>query len=131
MKRGEKVNIIISNRENKPIYEQIFYQLKNYIISGELKEGEMLPSIRNLAKDLKISVITTKRAYEELEREGYIYSVGGKGSYVAEKNTEILKEAQLREIEGLMKEICQIAPGCKLDNDDLIEMLKIIMEDEL
>ncbi len=125
------MNIIISNYENKPIYEQIYQQLKNHIISGELKEGEILPSIRNLAKDLKVSVITTKRAYEELEKEGYIYSVGGKGSYVAENNMDIIIEGQLREIENLMKRICQMAPGCKLTKIEMLELFETVMEDEL
>ena len=79
------MNIIISNANNQPIYEQIYVQIKSFIISGDLKEGDLLPSIRNLAKDLRISVITTKRAYDELEKDGYIYSVAGKGSYVAQK----------------------------------------------
>ena len=83
------MNIIISNANNEPIYEQIYRQIKSAIISSELKEGDLLPSIRNLAKDLRISVITTKRAYDELEKDGYIYSAIGKGSFVAEKNTEI------------------------------------------
>ncbi len=97
------MNIIISNANNQPIYEQIYVQIKSFIISGDLKEGDLLPSIRNLAKDLRISVITTKRAYDELEKDGYIYSVAGKGSYVAQKNTEILREAHLKEIEEHIK----------------------------
>lgn len=124
------MNIIISNANNQPIYEQIYVQIKSAIISGELREGDLLPSIRNLAKDLRISVITTKRAYDELENDGYIYSVGGKGSYVAEKNTEILREAHLKEIEELMHKILQIAPSCKLKTDDLIKMFKLISQEE-
>ncbi|MEG1458245.1 MAG: GntR family transcriptional regulator [Acetivibrio sp.] len=124
------MNIIISNANNQPIYEQIYLQIKSAIISADLKEGDILPSIRNLAKDLRISVITTKRAYDELERDGYIYSVAGKGSYVAKKNTEILRETYLKEIEEHMRTILQIAPSCKLSINDLIEMFKIISEEE-
>ncbi len=124
------MNIIISNANNQPIYEQIYVQIRSLIISGKLKGGDLLPSIRNLAKDLRISVITTKRAYDELEKDGYIYSVAGKGSYVAEKNTEILREAHLKEIEEHMKSIMQLASGCNLKTGDIIEMFKIISEEE-
>lgn len=124
------MEIIISNANNQPIYEQIYVQIKTLIISGKLKEGELLPSIRNLAKDLRISVITTKRAYDELEKDGYIYSVAGKGSYVAEKNTEIIREANLKEIEEHIRVICQLAAGCNLKTADIIEMVKIISEEE-
>lgn len=124
------MNIIISNANNQPIYEQIYLQIKTAIISGDLKEGDLLPSIRNLAKDLRISVITTKRAYDELERDGYLCSVAGKGSYVAEKNTELLREAQLKEIEEHMRRIYQLAPSCKLSTADILEMFKLISEEE-
>ncbi len=124
------MNIIIRNANNQPIYEQIYTQIKSQIISGELSEGALLPSIRNLAKDLRISVITTKRAYDELEKDGYIYSVAGKGSYVAEKNTEILREAHLKEIEEHIKAILQLAPSCKLNTADIIEMVKLLSEEE-
>ena len=87
------MNLIISNAGDRPIYEQIYTQIKDCIISGELSEGDMLPSIRALAKDLRISVITTTRAYDELERDGFIYRVPGKGCYVAEKNVELVREA--------------------------------------
>lgn len=124
------MNIIISNANNQPIYEQIYIQIKSMIISGELNEGYLLPSIRNLAKDLRISVITTKRAYDELEKDGYIYSVAGKGCYVAEKNTEILREEHLKEIEDHIRSIIQLAPSCNLKTQDIIEMVKIISEEE-
>lgn len=124
------MDIIISNANNQPIYEQIYVQIKTLIISGKLNEGELLPSIRNLAKDLRISVITTKRAYEELEKDGYIYSVAGKGSYVAAKNTEIIREANLKEIEEHIRIIYQLAAGCNLNTNDIIEMIKIISEEE-
>ncbi len=123
------MNIIVSNADNKPIYEQIYQQVKSAIISSELEEGELLPSIRNLAKDLRISVITTKRAYDELEQDGYIYSVPGKGSFVAEKNTELLREAQLREMEEHIRAILQIAPSCRLSVEEIIEMIKFISEE--
>ena len=124
------MNIIISNANGEPIYEQIYNQIKTAIIASELKAGDLLPSIRNLAKDLRISVITTKRAYDELEKDGYIYSALGKGSFVAEKNTEILRETNLREIENHMRKILNIAPSCKLSFNDILEMFKIISEEE-
>lgn len=124
------MNIIISNANNQPIYEQIYVQIKSAIIAGDLQAGELLPSIRNLAKDLRISVITTKRAYEELEKDGYIYSVAGKGSFVAEKNTELLREAHLKEIETHIREILQLAPSCNLQLEDIWEMFTVIAQEE-
>lgn len=124
------MNIIISNANNRPIYEQIYLQIKSAIISGDLEEGALLPSIRNLAKDLRISVITTKRAYDELEKEGYLYSVAGRGSYVAEKNTEMIREVHLKEIEEHMRKILQIAPSCKLEIDEIIIMFRLLSEEE-
>ena len=124
------MNIIISNANNQPIYEQIYVQIKTLIVSGKLQEGDLLPSIRSLAKDLRISVITTKRAYDELEKDGYIYSLAGKGSYVAEKNTEIIRETNLREIEDHIRTICQLATECNLNTNDIIEMLKLISKEE-
>ncbi len=120
------MNIIISNSSGQPIYDQITSQIKSKIISGELKEGDALPSMRFLAKELRISVITTKRAYEELERDGFIVSVTGKGSFVANKNIELIKEEHLRRIEGLMQNIVELATGCGLSLDDLKEMLSLI-----
>jgi len=124
------MDIIISNSSGQPIYEQIVTQIKNMIISGELKEGDPLPSMRLLAKELRISVITTKRAYEELEREGFIVSVTGKGSFVAAKNTELIKEQQLREIEDYMQRIVEKSAACGLTLDELIEMLTFFYEGE-
>ena len=124
------MNILISNSNNQPIYEQIYEQIKSAITSDELKSGDKLESIRNLAKDLRVSVITTKRAYEELEREGYIYTVSGKGSYVAVKNVELLREIQLKEIEGYMLKILQAAKTCSLTTDEMIEMFKVLSEEE-
>ncbi|MBQ8965005.1 GntR family transcriptional regulator [Ruminococcus sp.] len=124
------MNIFIDNKSGAPIYDQIFNQIKTQIINGTLKEDEALPSIRNLAKDLKISVVTTKRAYDELEREGFIYTIAAKGCFVAPKNVELIKEANLRKIEELMEEIGKLAAGCGLTKQELIEMFEYISEEE-
>ena len=124
------MNLMISNSSGQPIYEQICTQIKQFIQSGSLAADETLPSIRLLAKDLRISVITTKRAYEELEREGYIYTVPGKGSFVARRNPELVREEQLRKIESLIEEIARLAPGCGLSNEDLMEMFSILHLEE-
>lgn len=125
------MNITISNKDDRPIYEQISSKIKKMILSGELHEGEMLPSMRALAKDLRISVITTKRAYEELERDGFIITVIGKGSYVAEHNTEILREEKLKSIEKKLSEIWEEASMCGISADELMEIVKIICMEEL
>ncbi len=124
------MNIIISNSSGQPIYEQISSQIKSLIIQGQLNEGDALPSMRLLAKELRISVITTKKAYEELERDGFIVSLTGKGSFVAPKNVDFIREEHLRQIEELMQEIAVLSKGCKLSLEDLIEMLKLIMKEE-
>ena len=124
------MNLIISNASGKPIYEQIYTQVKNCIISGELSPGDALPSIRVLAKDLRISVITTTRAYDELERDGFIDRVPGKGCYVAEKNLELVREAHLKQIEEHMTEIVTLAAGCSLSEEDTVRMLRLIWENE-
>lgn len=124
------MNIIISNMSNQPIYEQIYSQIKALIISGELSEGYMLPSIRALAKDLRISVITTKRAYDELEHEGYINTVAAKGCFVASTNVELIKEENLKQIEELLQKISELAKPCGLTNDDLVEMFRILETDK-
>ena len=124
------MNLIISNASGKPIYEQIYTQVKNCIISGELSPGDALPSIRALAKDLRISVITTTRAYDELERDGFIDRVPGKGCYVAEKNLELVREAHLKQIEDHMTEIVTLAAGCSLSEEDPVRMLRLIWESE-
>lgn len=124
------LDIIISNSSNQPIYDQIYSQIKNLIISGKLKEGEALPSIRNLAKDLRISVITTKRAYDELERDGFIYTVAGKGCFVAEKNVELIKEENLKKIEEYMQKIAELAAMCNISNDELVGMFQILIKEE-
>lgn len=125
------MKIIISNAKNQPIYEQIYEQIKNLIITEELEAGQMLPSIRGLAKDLRISVITTKRAYDELEKDGFINSVAGKGCFVAEKNLELIKEENLKKIEQYLEEAVKLSGTCGLTRENLIEMIKIIGKDEL
>ena len=123
------MTIYIDNKSGAPIYDQIYSQIKAQIISGALSKDDPLPSIRNLAKDLRISVVTTKRAYDELEREGFIYTVPGKGCFVAPKNVELLREAQLRQIEEHIEEIIKLAAGCNLSKEELIEMFRINLEE--
>lgn len=123
------MNIFIDNKSGLPIYDQIYSQIKSQIISGALREDQLLPSIRNLAKDLGISVITTRRAYDELEREGFIYTVAGKGCFVAAKNTELLREENLRQIESHLQEIRDLAAACGLSREDIIEMFSVIEEE--
>ena len=120
------MHIVISNQSGKPIYEQIAEQVKALIISGELGEGDALPSMRLLAKELRISLITTTRAYEELERDGFIETVPGKGCFVSEKNTEFLREEQLRQVEGFLQQAADAARRCGLSLDELREMLEIL-----
>lgn len=124
------MNIIISNSCGQPIYEQIVSQIKNMIISGSLKEGDALPSMRLLAKELRISVITTKRAYEELEREGFIVSYTGKGSFVASQNIELIKEQKYREIEEYLRKASDAAAGCDVGLEELVQMLEMIYRGE-
>lgn len=123
------MNLFIDNKSGCPIYEQIYTQIKTHIISGELKEDEALPSIRNLAKDLRISVITTKRAYDELEKDGFIYTVAAKGCFVAPKNVELLREDNLKKIEKHIEQIIQLAATCNLNKKDIIEMINCVMEE--
>ena len=123
------MNLYIDNRSGSPIYDQIYTQIKNQIISGELAADQALPYIRNLAKDLRISVITTKRAYEELEREGFIYTLPAKGCFVAPKNVELLREETLKQIEAHMEEIGKLAASCQLTREELLEMFRLSMEE--
>lgn len=123
------MQLLIDNKSGTSIYEQIYTQIRAQIISGALGEDDPLPSIRNLAKDLRISVITTKRAYEELEREGFLYTVPGKGCFVAPKNVELLREENLKKIEGHFSEILSLAASCNLSKDDLVEMLECAWEE--
>ena len=120
------IDIIIRNTSGQPIYDQIYSQIKDLIVSGQLKEGEPLPSIRALSKDLRISVITTTRAYDELERDGFIDRVPGKGCYVAEQNLELVREAHLKQIEDHMGEIVSLAQGCSLTEEEAVRMLRLM-----
>ena len=123
------MNIIISNASGAPIYEQIYAQIKAAILSGALREGDALPSIRALAKDLRISVITTKRAYDELERDGYIYTVAAKGCYVAEKNAELIREEHLRQLEAHLRETAGLAALCGITDGEILELYKTLKEE--
>lgn len=127
---GDYVTVLIDTKSGEPIYNQIYSQIKDQIISGALKENDMLPSIRGLAKDLHISFITTKHAYEELEKEGFIYTLPGKGCYVAPKNTELLREENLKKIEKHIEDIASLATSCNLSRSDIIEMITFIMEEK-
>lgn len=124
------MNILIDNKSGTPTYDQIYSQIKSQIISGALKQDELLPSIRGLAKDLRISFITTKRAYEELEREGFIYTLPAKGCYVAPKNIELLREENLKKIEEYIDEIVKLAVSCNLSKQEIIEMVNFSLEEQ-
>lgn len=121
------MNILLSNSSDVPIYEQIEMQLKDLIISGKLKEGESLPGMRTLAKDLKVSVITTKRAYNDLEKEGYIYTVSGKGSFVKGLNRQIIKEEKLKEIEENLNNAINIANSAGIELSEVKEVFEILL----
>ena len=124
------MNILIDNKSGTPIYDQIYSQIKSQIISGALKPDELLPSIRGLAKDLRISFITTKRAYEELEKEGFIYTLPAKGCYVAPKNVELLREENLKKIEEHIDEIVRLAASCNLSKQEIMEMVNFGLEEQ-
>ena len=123
------MQLYIDNRCGAPIYDQIYSQIKDAILSGQVTEGEVLPSIRALAKDLRISVITTKRGYDELESEGFIYTLPGKGCFVAERSTELLREENLRKIESHMQEIRRLANACRLTEQELDDMWRLQKEE--
>lgn len=123
------MQLYIDNRSGAPIYDQIYSQIKDAILSGQVTEGEALPSIRALAKDLRISVITTKRAYDELESEGFIYTLPGKGCFVAERSTELLREENLKKIESHMQEIRRLASACRLTEQELDDMWRLQKEE--
>ena len=123
------MDIVISNSSQKPIYDQIASQLKDHILSGELAEGAQLPSIRTLANELRVSVITTKRAYADLEAQGFIETVQGKGSFVAGGNMELLREERLRHIENLLEQAAQEAEAVGVDAEQLHAMLDVMIQE--
>ena len=123
------MNLFIDNKSGAPIYDQIYTQIKNEISNGNLQPDEALPSIRALARDLRISVITTKRAYDELEKEGILYAIPAKGFFVAAKNTELLREENLKQIESHLTEAVRLAASCGLAKNDLVEMLELLWEE--
>lgn len=120
------MDIIITNSSGEPIYQQISSQIKALIMDGTLKEGDALPSMRTLAMQLRISVITTKRAYEDLERDGFIESYTGKGSFVKAQNTEFLREENLRQTEDLLAQACERARLSGISLEELKEILEIV-----
>lgn len=123
------MELYISNAGQEPIYAQITRQIQEKILSGELREGDALPSIRALARDLRISVITTKRAYDELEKEGFLYAVPGKGFFVAPRNTQLLREANLKTIEEHLAQAIRLSASCGLGKKELEEMLDLLWEE--
>ena len=125
------MQILIDNKSGAPIYDQIYTQIKNQILAGKLREHEMLPSIRGLAKDLRISFITTRRAYEELEKDGFIYTIQAKGCFVAPKNVELLREENLKRIEDHIEQIVQLAAACNLSREEILEMVKFSLEEQI
>lgn len=129
MERSESMEIIISNSSDKPIYEQICMQVKNLIMNGTLSAGEALPSMRALAKDLHISVITVQRAYEDLTRDGFIETVSGKGSFVAAQNKEFIQEEQLRVAEELLQKAAEIGRAHGISYEQMTNILKLFYEE--
>ena len=125
------MDILIDNKSGTPIYDQIYTQLRSQILSGSLQENELLPSIRALAKDLRISFITTKLAYEELEKDGFLYTVPGKGCYVAPRNVELLREENLKKIEEHIDEALRLALEAGLAKEELLEMVTFALEEQL
>lgn len=123
------MKIVISTTLNLPIYEQIMNQIRDAVIAGELKEGEGMPSIRNLARDLQVSVITTKRAYEELEKEGVLLSVPGKGFYVCKQNNDFLKEKQMRNLEERYMDLIRDSKHAGMSVEDIIELIRVLYEE--
>ena len=123
------MDIILSNSSDKPIYEQIASQVKAQILSGTLAAGAKLPSIRALASDLGVSVITTKRAYDELEKEGFIYTIAAKGCFVAPKNVELLREETLKNIENHIDQIVRLSHSVGLSEQEVLDMVRFAMED--
>lgn len=125
------MNIIITNSSGLPIFAQIENAIKEAIFSNELKEGEMLPSVRSLANELKISFLTVKRAYDELEKAGFIKTVQGKGSYVSPKNLDLIKEEKLKEIQDYIEKIYEVSKLSNITKEEVSELFKMIFEEEL
>ena len=125
------MNIILSNSNGIPIFEQIKNAIKEAIFSNELKEEDMLPSVRNLANDLKISFLTVKRAYDELEKAGFIKTVQGKGSFVAPKNLDLIKEEKLKEIQDYIEKVYNISKIANISEDEVKEIFRMIFEEEI
>ena len=123
------MNILIDNKSGEPIYNQIYSQIRSQIISGGLAENELLPSIRGLAKDLRISFLTTKRAYDDLEAEGFIYTIPGKGCFIAARNTELLREENLKKIEEHLDEIVRLGAASHLSREELLAMMEFSLEE--
>ncbi len=131
VRKEEKMNIIISNSSSDPLYEQIKKAIKQAIYTNELKEEEILPSVRALANDLKISFLTVKKAYDELEAEGFIKTVQGKGSYVLPKNLELLREEKLKEIEKNISTVVKLSKIYGITEEEVINLIKIMFEEDL
>ena len=126
---GGEMEILISNSSDKPIYEQICIQIKSMIMDGTLSAGETLPSMRALAKDLHISVITVQRAYEDLTRDGFIETVSGKGSFVAAQNKQFIQEEQLRIAEGLLQKVAEIGRSHGIEYQQMANILELFYVD--
>ncbi len=124
------MDILISNASDRPIYDQIYTQIRAHILAGTLEPGQALPSIRALAKDLRVSVITTKRAYDELEKEGYVNTVPGKGCYVANQSPALVREAYLTRVEEHLSQAVELAAGCGLSRGELEELLGLLWDRE-
>ena len=124
------MKLIISSVSGEPIYEQIKTQIRSAVLGGELKAGEALPSLRKLAKELRISLITTKRAYEELERDGFIVTMTGRGSFVAAKNLELLREEKRKQVEALLAQAAQAARTVGIPEEELCELIRLLYKDE-
>lgn len=125
------MNILISSNSKDPLFQQITEQIKEQIFTGKLTEGDALPSMRQLAKDLKVSVITTKRAYEDLEQEGYVVSAVGKGTFVAGQQPHVLKEWQMRELENELEQVVKSGKRIGLTKSDFMELVTIYYEEDL
>ncbi len=123
------MDIIISNSGEKPIYEQITVQIKTMVMNGRLKEGDLLPSMRTLAKELRVSVITTKRAYEDLERDGFITTVVGRGSFVKAADTRLMRQEKLKQIEELLSQAVTLARQSGISRGELEEIIEILYQD--